>query len=97
MKMTKGCVNMFSDTGFSPDEAANILVRATLMARLTKIAQDRGLTQRATAKLFGITPPHVNLWLNGKIGEFSFDVLVNMLGHARIARLSWARWARGLR
>jgi hypothetical protein len=49
---------------------------------LAKIANDRELTQHAAAKLFGVTQPRVNLLLNGKIGEFSVDALVNMLGCA---------------
>lgn len=52
------------------------------MARLTKIAQDRELTQHAAAKLFGITQPRVNLLLKGKIGEFSVDTLVQMIDRA---------------
>jgi predicted XRE-type DNA-binding protein len=82
LKITKSSGNVFSDIGFAPEEAANLLFRATLMARLTKIAQDRELTQHGAAKLFGITQPRVNLLLNGKIGEFSVDALVNMLGRA---------------
>ena len=88
MKITKNCGNVFANIGFPPDEAANIIARATLTARLI---------QRAAAKLFGTTQPRVNLLLNGKTGEFSVDVLVNMLGHAKIARRSWTRSARELR
>ncbi len=82
LKITKSSGNVFSDIGFPPEEAANLLFRATLMARLMKIAGDRELTQHAAAKLFGVTQPRVNLLLNGKIGEFSVDALVNMLGRA---------------
>ena len=82
METRNCCGNVFSDIGFPPDEAANLLFRATLMARLTKISNDRELTQHAAAKLFGVTQPRVNLLLNGKIGEFSVDALVNMLGRA---------------
>lgn len=82
MKITPSCGNVFADIGFPPDEAENLLARATLMARLTKMVQDRELTQYAAAKFFGIPQPRVNLLLNGKIGEFSVDALVNMLGSA---------------
>jgi predicted XRE-type DNA-binding protein len=82
MNIAKSSGNVFSDIGFPPEEAANLLSRTTLMARLTKITNDRGLTQHAAAKLFGITQPRVNLLLNGKIGEFIVDALVNMLGRA---------------
>ena len=82
METHKSCGNVFSGIGFPPDEAANVLFRATLMARLTKITNDRELTQHAAAKLFGVTQPRVTLLLNAKIGEFSVDALVNMLGRA---------------
>jgi predicted XRE-type DNA-binding protein len=82
VKITKSCGNVFADIGFPPDEAANLIARASLMARLTKIAQDRELTPHAAAKLFGITQPRVRLLFNRKIGEFSVDDLVNLLGRA---------------
>ncbi len=82
LNITKSSGNVFADIGFPADEAANLLFRATLMARLTKIVNDRELTQQAAAKLFGITQPRVNLLLHGRIAEFSVDALVNMLGRA---------------
>jgi predicted XRE-type DNA-binding protein len=82
LKITKSSGNVFADIGFPAEEAANLLFRATLMARLTKIVNDRELTQQAAAKLFGVTQPRVNLMLKGKIDEFSVDALVNMLGRA---------------
>ena len=82
METHNSCSSAFSDIGFPPDEAANLLFRASLMARLTKITNDRELTQHAAAKLFGVTQPRLNLLLKGKIGEFSVDAFVNMLGRA---------------
>jgi predicted XRE-type DNA-binding protein len=89
MKITHGSGNVFADIGFPPHEAANLIARASLMARLTKIVRDRELTQHAAPKLFGVTQARVNLLLNGKIGEFSVDALVNMLGRAKFVRLSF--------
>ena len=82
METHKSCGNVFSDIGFPPDGAASLLFRATLMARLTKITNDRVLTQHAAAKLVGVTQPRLNLLLKGKIGELSADASVNMLGRA---------------
>jgi predicted XRE-type DNA-binding protein len=82
LKITKSSGNVFADIGFASDEAANLLFRATLMARLTKIVNDRELTQQTAAKLFGVTQPRVNLMLRGRIGEFSGDAFVKMLGRA---------------
>ena len=82
LKITEGSGNVFTDLGFSPEESANLLFRATLMARLTKIVLDRELTQQAAAKIFGVTQPRLNLLLRGKIASFSVDALVNMLARA---------------
>lgn len=82
LEITEGSGNVFADLGFSPEESANLLFRCTLMARLTKIAIDRELTQVDAAKLFGVTQPRVNLLLRGKIASFSVDALVNMLARA---------------
>ena len=82
LEITESSGNVFADLGFSPDESANLLFRSTLMARLTKIVIDRGLTQVDAAKLFGVTQPRVNLLLKGKIASFSVDALVNMLARA---------------
>lgn len=73
---------MFADLGFSPEESANLLFRATLMARLTKIVEERELTQQAAAKILGVTQPRLNLLLRGKIASFSVDALVNVLARA---------------
>ena len=73
---------MFADIGFPPDVAASLILRAALMAQLTKIVDQKQLTQHAAAALFGVTQPRVNLLLKGKIGEFSVDALINMLGRA---------------
>jgi predicted XRE-type DNA-binding protein len=82
LEITEGSGNVFADLGFSPEESANLLFRSTLMARLTKIAIDRELTQVDAAKLFGVTQPRVNQLLRGKIASFSVDALVNMLARA---------------
>ena len=82
LKITEGSGNVFADLGFSPEESANLLFRATLMARLTKLVDDRELTQQSAATLLGVTQPRVNQLLRGKIDAFSLDALVNMLARA---------------
>ena len=82
LKIIEGSGNVFADLGFSPEESANLLFRATLMARLTKIVEERELTQQAAAKILGVTQPRVNVLLRGKIASFSVDALVNMLARA---------------
>lgn len=40
------------------------------------------MTQAEAAKLLGLTQPRLNALLKGKIGLFSLDALVNILGRA---------------
>lgn len=82
LKIIEGCGNVFADLGFSPEESANLLFRATLIARLTKIVEEGELTQQAAAKILGVTQPRLNLLLRGKVSLFSVDALVNMLARA---------------
>ena len=74
--------NVFRDLGFAAEEAANLKVRSDLMIRLSKLIDTRGLTQEAAAALFGVTQPRVSDLVRGKIGRFSIDTLVAMLGNA---------------
>ena len=74
--------NVFRDLGFSEEEAENLKIRADLMIELTKLIEDRELTQSAAAKLLGVTQPRISDLMRGKIDRFSVDGLIEMLGHA---------------
>ena len=76
--------NVFADLGFSAAEAENLKVRADLMNRLTKVIESRQLTQARAARVFGVSQPRVSDLARGKIGRFSVDTLIEMLGHAGI-------------
>lgn len=76
--------NVFRDLGFSREEAENLKIRTDLMIRLSKLIQARRLTQAQAADLFGVTQPRVSDLVRGKIGRFSIDTLVAMLGHAGV-------------
>ena len=80
LKVTRGSGNVFADLGFGAEEAENLLLRAQLMTRIREVA--KGTTQREAAALFNVSQPRLNDVLRGKIGKFSLDALVNMLGHA---------------
>jgi len=80
LKITEGSDNIFRDLGFAEDEAENLRLRAALMSEVRSLAA--GTTQQEAAKLFGITQPRLDDLLQGKIGKFSLDALVNMLGKA---------------
>jgi predicted XRE-type DNA-binding protein len=83
-KMRRTVGNVFADIGFSPAEAENLKVRADLMHRLRRVIESHGLTQARAAQLFGVSQPRVSDLTRGKIGRFSVDTLIEMLGHAGI-------------
>ena len=49
------------------------------MVGLKRLIQARKLTQKAAAKLFGVTQPRVSDLVRGKIELFSIETLVDML------------------
>ena len=82
-KMQRSSGDVFQDLGFGADEAAHLRIRAALMARVRKLIEQRGLTQAAAAKLFGVSQPRISDLVRGKIELFSIDGLVDMLAKAR--------------
>ena len=83
-RVKRSSANVFRDLGFSSEEAENLRIRSELMARLSRVIEDHGLTQREAAKLLGITQPRVSDLVRGKIDLFSIDSLVLMLGRAGV-------------
>ena len=82
VRLRQSSENVFSDLGFSEDEAENLKIRADLMIELTKLIEAQGLTQAAAAGVLGVTQPRVSDLIRGKIDRFSIDTLIEMLGHA---------------
>lgn len=74
--------NVFTDLGFEPEVALNLKLRSDLMIAISKLIEDRGLTQTAAAALLKVTQPRISDLVRGKIDRFSVDSLVEMLGHA---------------
>ena len=74
--------NVFTDLGFEAEEALNLKIRSDLMIEISKLIEDRGLTQTTAAKLLRVTQPRVSDLVRGKIDRFSVDSLIEMLGHA---------------
>ncbi len=81
-KKTVTTKNVFADLGFGTEEAANLHVRARLMAEIEKYIRAQRLTQRAAAARLSVTQPRVSNLLRGKIDLFSTDALITMLAHA---------------
>lgn len=84
IKLTKSSGNVFVDLGFPPAEAENLLIRSDLMSQVINIIESQGLTQKAAAKLFGVTQPRISDLVRDRIDLFSIDMLVRMLASAGI-------------
>ncbi|HPQ97093.1 MAG: XRE family transcriptional regulator [Thiothrix sp.] len=67
---------------FEPEKAANRLIRAQLMHQLTKILQARFSTQSEAAELLGVSQARISDLYRGKIGQFTVDMLINLLAKA---------------
>jgi len=83
-KIRRSSGNVFRDLGFSGEESRNLKMRSDLMIRLSLLIEARGLTQAQAADLFGVTQPRISDLVRGKIGRFSVDTLIAMLGHAGV-------------
>jgi len=81
-KKTVTTKNVFADLGFDTEEAANLHVRARLMAEIEKYIRTQRLTQKAAATRLGVSQPRVSNLLRGKIDLFNTDALITMLAHA---------------
>lgn len=55
LRLSKG--NIFRDLGFHAEEAESLRLRADLVIQVRRLIEARGLTQEATAALFGVTQP----------------------------------------
>jgi predicted XRE-type DNA-binding protein len=85
LKITRGSGNVFADIGFDKDEAENLKLRAELMMRIEDRYRKSGVPQAAMAEILGLTTPRLNALLNGKIGLFSLDALVNIATRAGLS------------
>lgn len=62
----------------TPEEAANLRVRAELMDKITDIIDENRWTQTEAAQHCNVTQPRINDLLRGRISRFSLDALVNI-------------------
>ena len=74
--------DVFDAIADTPAEAANMKARADLLAALIGQVRSWKLPQRAAAERLGITRPRLNDMLQGKLGKFSLDALVNLAAAA---------------
>lgn len=63
----------------SPEAAANMTVRSTLLTALQQHIKSWAITQGEAAKRLHITQPRLNDLLRGRINNFSIDALINLM------------------
>jgi predicted XRE-type DNA-binding protein len=66
----------------TPQAAASMKARSTLLMELSNVIQKRGMTQAEAAEFFGVTQPRISDLMRGKIDLFSMDTLMNMASTA---------------
>ena len=66
----------------TPQEAASLRARSTLMMSLTEVIREQGMTQAQAADLFGVTQPRISDLMRGKFNLFSLDTLIDMAATA---------------
>ena len=64
-----------SDT---PEQSANLRMRAELMQQIGAIVKESGWKQTEAAARCGVTQPRMNDLLRGRVSRFSLDALVNI-------------------
>lgn len=69
--------NVFADLGL--EAPAELLAKAELARRLAAVAEERGLTQAAMARVLGTTQPKVSDLFAGKLAGFSVERLIRFL------------------
>ena len=84
MKKAKSHASVWDAIAASPDEAANLRMRAELMRHIAAVVRNAGWTQAEAARRSGATQPRLNDLLRGRISRFSLEALVNIA-----AALGW--------
>ena len=69
----------------TPQDAASMKARSSLMMALTEAIRAQGMTQAQAAELFGVTQPRVSDLMRGRFNLFSLDTLINMAATAGMA------------
>ena len=77
--ITQAADNIFLDLGFSAEEADNLLIRSQLMLALIAQIQERSWTIEQTAQHLQQSNDRIKALTQGKIGQFSVDILIAML------------------
>ena len=74
--------NVFTDLGYSPEEAAILQMRADLMADLRRFIKAKKLTQAKAAEILGVSQSRVSDLIRGKWERFSLEMLITLATRA---------------
>ena len=66
----------------TPEEAASMKLRSTLMMAIKSYISETGISQAEAAQLLGVTQPRISDLMRGKINLFGLDALENMAAAA---------------
>lgn len=77
-KMVHSFKSVWDALADTPEQAANLRARATLMRQITEVIEANEWTQIEAAAHCGVTQPRINDLLRGRISRFSLDALVNI-------------------
>ena len=77
VKLELGSGNVYADLGVKDADA--MLVKAELVLAISRIIQDRGLTQAPAAELLGLTQPKLSNLLRGQFHGISERRLIDCL------------------
>jgi predicted XRE-type DNA-binding protein len=76
--MTQSFDSVWDAVADTPEEAANLRMRAELMTQIAEIINANGWKQAEAAAHCGVTQPRINDLLRGRVSRFSLDALVNI-------------------
>jgi predicted XRE-type DNA-binding protein len=74
-----GSGDVFADLGFSPEEAAELNVKAALIEAIADTIARRKLTQVEAARLCGIDQPTLSKVMRGRMDSITIDRLAGWL------------------
>ncbi len=74
--------NVFTDLGFSPEEAAILQMRADVMSDLRAFIKAKKLTQAKAAEVLGVSQSRVSDLTRGKWERFSLEMLITLATRA---------------
>jgi predicted XRE-type DNA-binding protein len=85
--ITRG--NVFDDLGFSPDDAATLKIKATILSALLDRIRQQQYTQTQLAAVLGDYQPNISNLLNGRISKMSIEKLLHYANRLSLdARIS---------